>query len=80
MLMKYLNAAMHQAKYEFLKNDSKFYGEIPACKGVYATAKTLEGCRDELEEVLEEWILFRISKNLNVPEIKGVKLEVKEVS
>jgi len=80
MLMKYINAAMHQAKYEFLKSDGKFYGEIPVCKGVYAAAKTLEDCRDELEEVLEEWILFRISKNLNIPGIRGVKLEVKEAA
>ena len=62
MLMEYLTSAMHKAHYEFLKDDKKFYGEIFECKGVYATGKTLEDCRDELEEVLEEWILFRISK------------------
>ncbi len=80
MLIKYLAAAMHQAHYEFLKNDGKFYGEIPPCKGVYATGKTLEACRETLEEVLEEWLLFRISKNLEIPSIKGIKLHVKEVA
>ena len=80
MLIKYLTTAMHKAHYELLKNDKKFYGEIPGYKGVYATGKTLEDCREELEEVLEEWILFRISRNLNLPVVDGIRLQVKEVA
>ena len=79
MLMKYLTTAMHKAHYEFLKSDKKFYGEIPGCKGVYTTGKTLEECRDELDEMLEEWILFRISRQLRLPIIDGIRLQVKEV-
>ena len=79
MLIKYIQTAMHQAHYEYLENDRKYYGEIPVCKGVYATAKTLEDCREELAEVLEEWILFRISQNLSVPRIKGLGLRIKEM-
>jgi predicted RNase H-like HicB family nuclease len=67
MLTQYLRAALHQAKYEILTDDGSFYGEIPGFDGVYANAVTLEACRDELEEVLEEWILFRVSQNLPVP-------------
>ena len=59
MLTRYITSAMHRAHYEYLENDDKYYGEIPLCKGVYATGSTLEECRDELEEVLEEWLLFR---------------------
>lgn len=44
MLTKYLANAMRKAHYEFLENDKQFYGEIPVCKGVYATGKTLEEC------------------------------------
>ena len=58
MLTSYIRAAMHRAKYEILADDGSFYGHIPECKGVWANAATLEACRDELEEVLEEWILF----------------------
>ncbi len=64
MILKYISTAMEQAHYEFLKNDKSFYGEIPVCRGVYATGKTLEDCRTSLMEVLEEWLLFRISKQL----------------
>ena len=78
MLIKYFEAALHQAHYDFLKNDKTFYGEIPKCKGVYATGKTLEECRDQLAEVLEEWLLFRVSKNLEIPSLNGYRLKVKE--
>lgn len=79
MLTNYIRAAMRQAKYEILKDDGTFYGEIPGFDGVYANAATLEACREELEEVLEEWILFRISRNLSLPIVEGIELTIKEV-
>lgn len=78
MLTKYIEAAMAHARYEILKDDKSYYGEIPQCKGVYANARTLEQCRKELEEVLEAWLLFRIHKNLPLPKIDGVKLTIKK--
>ena len=80
MLLDYIKSAMHNAKYQKLSDDGSFYGEIPDCNGVYANANTLEACRDELAEVLEEWIFFRISKNLPLPEIEGKKLIIKKVA
>ncbi|HHT9118233.1 MAG TPA: type II toxin-antitoxin system HicB family antitoxin [Candidatus Hypogeohydataceae bacterium YC38] len=67
MLRKYLAAAMEKAKYEILLDDKSFYGGIPGFEGVYANAESLEKCREELEEVLEEWVFFRISRNLPLP-------------
>ncbi|MBI4704127.1 MAG: type II toxin-antitoxin system HicB family antitoxin [Deltaproteobacteria bacterium] len=64
MLTKYIRAAMELATYEILTDDGSYYGEIPGFDGVYANAVTLEKCRDELEEVLEDWILLRVSRNL----------------
>jgi len=80
MLTHYLKAAMRKAHYEILPDDGEYYGEIPDCKGVYATAPSLEACRDELEEVLEEWVLFRIHRNLALPTIDGAELAVKEAT
>ena len=76
MLTKYLEAAMRHAHYEILKDDGTYYGEIAACRGVYANASTLEECRNELAEVLEDWLLFRIHKNLELPKIDGLELTV----
>ncbi|MDQ1273789.1 MAG: hypothetical protein QG591_2419 [Planctomycetota bacterium] len=80
MLTNYIRASMRHAKYEILSDDGTFYGEIPSFNGVYANADTLEACRDELEEVLEEWILFRISRNLPLPIVDGIELTIKEVA
>jgi predicted RNase H-like HicB family nuclease len=80
MLLDYINAAMRHATYEILSDDGSYYGEIPACKGVYANASDLETCRNQLHEVLEDWILFRIYKNLPLPEIDGFDLTVKKVA
>ena len=71
---------MRRAKYEILSEDGTFYGEIPDFEGVYANSSTLEECREELEEVLEEWILFRVSKNLQLPSAGGIELSIKDVA
>lgn len=76
MLTKYIAAAMRHAHYEILADDGTFYGEIPDCCGVYANARSLEECRTELAEVLEDWLLFRIHKNLTLPTIDGLELTV----
>jgi predicted RNase H-like HicB family nuclease len=78
MLTKYLEAAMRRAHYEILAAGGSYYGEIAECRGVYANAPTLEECRSELEQVLEDWLLFRIYKHLTLPKIDGVELTVKK--
>lgn len=80
MLLNYIQTAMRKAKYEILVDDGTFYGEITLCNGVYANANSLEVCRDQLAEVLEEWILLRIYKNLPLPMMDGVELRIKEVA
>ena len=80
MLINYIQAALNHAKYEILPDDGTYYGEIPECNGVYANANNLEDCRRELEEVLEEWILFRISSHLPLPVIDGMQPTIKKVA
>ena len=75
MLTKYIEAAMGEARYE-ITADGTYYGEIPPCRGVWASGKTLEACRQELQEVLEEWILLKIRDGDPLPTIEDVKLEV----
>ena len=55
MLSQYLKAALQQAHYEILSDTGEYYGEIPSCRGVNARGRTLEACRDQFAEVLEEW-------------------------
>jgi predicted RNase H-like HicB family nuclease len=79
MVRQYIDAAMRHAQYEILAEDSTYYGEIQGFDGVYANAPTVEACRAELEEVLEEWVLFRVSRNLDLPIVDGVELRVRKV-
>jgi predicted RNase H-like HicB family nuclease len=79
MLSQYIQAAMHQAKYKILADAEGYYGEIPGFQTVWANAKTLEGCRNELAEVLEEWIFLHLSDNTPLPVVNGLKLSVERV-
>jgi predicted RNase H-like HicB family nuclease len=76
MQMNYIDAAMRHARYEILADDSSTYGEIPECRGVYANADTMEACRTELAEVLEDWLLVRVQNNLALPIIDGFELKI----
>ncbi len=78
MLTQYIAATMRKAKYEILADDGSYHGEIPGFEGVWANSSSLEACREELAEVLEEWLMFRISKNLSLPVVDGLELAIKE--
>jgi predicted RNase H-like HicB family nuclease len=80
MLLEYIQAALHHAKYEILSEDGSYYGEIPECNGVYANTKTLEDCREELQTVLEEWVLFRVHRSLPLPIINTIEITIKEIT
>ncbi|HCF28245.1 MAG TPA: HicB family protein [Cyanobacteria bacterium UBA11049] len=78
MLSEYIKAAMHRAKYEILEEDGTYVGTIPECLGVWANEETLEDCRNELQSVLEDWILVRIGDRLLLPVINGIDLNYSE--
>ena len=80
MIQEYIQKAMEAAHYEMLEEDEGFYGEIPGATGVWATGSTLESCRKELLEVLEEWILIGIARGHELPEFDGVTLKVESVA
>ena len=80
VLNDYIKAAMRHAKYEILPDDGSFYGEIPDFAGVFANSANLEDCRKRLEEVLEEWIFFRVSRGLTLPTVDGLDLRIRDVA
>lgn len=80
MLTSYIRAAMRQARYEIVEDDGSFYGEIPAIPGISANARTLEACREELESVLEGWLLLSVADHSPIPEIDGNRIEIREVA
>lgn len=80
MLLAYINSAMKKAEYEILPDEDQYYGQIPGFQGVWANGPRLESCREELQQVLEDWILVSVAKNLPLPVVDGMELKVKEVA
>jgi predicted RNase H-like HicB family nuclease len=78
MLTEYIRAAMERARYKIIDDEEPYYGEIPPCRGVWATGKALEECRRNLEEALEDWLLFSIANGFPIPPIGRVRLKVPE--
>ncbi len=66
MITQYIKSQFKKANYKILE-DGAYFGEIPGLQGVWASAKTLEGCRQELQEVLEEWILLKLADGDPIP-------------
>ena len=77
MLTAYIRAAMRGARYEILP-DGTFYGEIPGFQGVYANTPNLEGCREELQEVLEGWIVLGLRLGHSLPAVDGIELVLEQ--
>jgi predicted RNase H-like HicB family nuclease len=73
MLTAYITAAMARARYKII-DDGTYFGEIPGLQGVWANAKTLEACREELQEVLEDWIVVKLRDGDKLPRLGRVQL------
>lgn len=78
MLTAYISAAMRQAHYEILPDDEGYLGAISELQGVWANAQTLEACREELQEVLEEWIILGLKMGHTIPIINNIDLNRQE--
>jgi Uncharacterised protein family (UPF0150). len=64
MITEYIEAAMSKARYELIKDEEPYYGEVPELKGVWATGKTLEECRK-----------VRLRKELPLPPMGEYEIE-----
>ena len=59
MLSSFINSKLNTASYKILP-DRSYFGEIKALRGVWASARSLEVCRRELQEVLEDWLMVKV--------------------
>jgi predicted RNase H-like HicB family nuclease len=79
MLVEYIQGALEDAEYKRLENGT-WFAEIPGFKGVWANGKTVEECRKELVEVLEEWLILKLRDADPVPLVKGYEISIKKVT
>ncbi len=78
MIQDFLTSNLNKAVYEMIDGDKRFYGEIKSLRGVWAVGKTLEECRLNLMTAIESWLVFRLKRNLAIPnfKIRGKQLPV----
>jgi predicted RNase H-like HicB family nuclease len=79
MITRYVATALERAQYR-LVDDGTFAATVRGLKGVIATGSTLEACRRELAEVLEEWILVRVARGLAIPPLGKAVVKVRRAS
>jgi predicted RNase H-like HicB family nuclease len=77
MLSEYIEAALRRAKYETLENGT-YMATVEGLRGVIATGETIEACRVDLIEVIEEWITIRLQRGLDIPTFDGNSISVSQ--
>jgi predicted RNase H-like HicB family nuclease len=75
MIRQYVDRALRRARYDKL-DDGTYCAEVSELQGVLASGTTLEDCRDQLAEVVEEWGLVRVSQRLDVPVLDHIEVKV----
>lgn len=70
MFSEYIHAALMQAEYDTLE-DGSYVVTVPGLQGVIAIGDSLEECRADLIEVIEEWIVARLQWGHTIPTISG---------
>lgn len=61
---------------KLIEGGGSFYGQVQAFMGVRARAEALEGCRTELKQILDRWLLLKFSQHPFLPEFDGINLTV----
>jgi len=79
MIVEYIQAAMEKARYKQLE-DGTWFAEIPGFEGVWANGKSVEQCRNELMDVLDEWLVLKIRDKDPVPVIREMDLNIKKAA
>jgi predicted RNase H-like HicB family nuclease len=79
MISRYIERALERARYELLP-DGTFAATVRGLRGVVATGTTLEACRRDLAEVVEEWLLVRVARGLDVPTLGGATVKIRRAS
>jgi len=71
MFSEYMAVALKKAQYKIIDDEYPHFADVPELEGVWATGKTIEDCRNELIEVIEEWIVARLQNGLSIPTLDG---------
>jgi len=77
MIREYLDEALKRTNYTKV-SATEYVAEVRGLPGVVASGRTLESCRTDLQEVVEEWVLVRVARGLAVPPLGKVRIKVRK--
>lgn len=75
-LQKYIQAALKRATYTFDHDTQTYIGvvaDLPVC---WAQGETIEDAREELESVIEGWILLSVQRGEPIPSLGAIQFSV----
>ncbi len=76
MLTDYIQAAMKKATYRALENGEGIWGEVAELEGTWACEPTYPQCQQELQSVIEDWILVGLKLGHDLPILDGIDLNI----
>ncbi len=79
LLVNYCENALKKAQYKQL-SDQTWFAEIEGFQGVWGQGLTIEECRNDLLEVLEEWIILKLQDGDPLPIVNDIEIKVTAVA
>jgi predicted RNase H-like HicB family nuclease len=79
LLVDYCQKALKKAEYKQLDHGT-WFAEIDGFQGVWGNGLTIKECRQDLLEVLEEWIILKLQDGDTLPIVDDLEIKVTTVS
>ena len=73
MLFEYIRKSIGKGRIYKVLDDGTWFAETPGFEGVWANAPTVEECRRELSEVIEEWLVLKQGTGTLFLRLKGLR-------
>jgi predicted RNase H-like HicB family nuclease len=77
--LNYCDKALRKAQYKKL-GDGTWFAEIGGFEWVWGNGLTVEDCRQDLLEVLEEWIILKLQDGESLPVVDDLEIKITEVA
>lgn len=73
-ITNYIENLLRKAEYEYDETTKSWCGSIEELPGAYAQADTVEETREQLTEVIEDYILVSLQEKQELPGFKKLSL------
>jgi len=71
----YIEKLLKKANYEYDKQTKNWCASLDILPGAYAQAETVEGTREQLAEVIEDYILISLHEHHSLPNFKKLDFQ-----